>query len=152
MDKKEPGRLGTSVPERPRRRRFSATYKAKILAEADACQLPGELGALLRREGLYSSHLANWRKARLKRGVEGLHARKRGPKANPKLAESKRIAKLERELARTQARLERAEGLLELQKKVAELLAAADEDSEPGSWTSWSATPVVLASGPAARL
>jgi len=111
------------VSSKATRRRFAAAYKQRVLDEADACTKKGELGALLRREGLYSSHLAAWRSARLQDGVKGLAAKKRGPEARPAVGpEAKRVIELERELRRMTARAERAEGLVELQKKVAELL------------------------------
>jgi len=102
------------------RRRFTAVYKLKIVREADGCSKPGELGALLRREGLYSSHLVTWRRAR-ERG-ELITAPKRGRKPNPVDPSAKRVAELERENARLTARAERAEALVDLQKKVASLL------------------------------
>jgi transposase len=108
------------VPTTNRRRRFTAEYKLSIVREADACSKPGELGALLRREGLYSSHLVTWRQAR-ERG-ELLNAPKRGRKAKAVDPSAKRIAELERRLAKATARAERAEALVELQKKVAALL------------------------------
>jgi transposase len=102
------------------RRRFGASYKLKIVREAEACSKPGELGALLRREGLYSSHLTTWRRAR-DRG-ELLNEPKRGRKPRPVDPSTKRVAELERQLAKATARAERAEALVELQKKVAALL------------------------------
>jgi len=104
------------------RRRFTVEYKRRILQEADACRKPGELGALLRREGLYSSHLASWRSARARGELSGLSAKKRGPKARTPHPDAKRILQLERENRRLRARAERAEALIELQKKVAALL------------------------------
>ena len=78
------GRPDPEVPVKARRRRFSAQYKKKILEEADACKgKPGAVGALLRREGLYSSHLATWRKQREKAELDGLAPKKRGRKAKP---------------------------------------------------------------------
>ena len=114
----------TEVSSKATRRRFTAKYKAQVLAEADACTKKGELGALLRREGLYSSHLASWRAARAQHGDEGLTPQKRGPKARSasEVANNKRIVELEREARRWKARAERAEGLVELQKKVSEIL------------------------------
>jgi transposase-like protein len=104
------------------RRRFTVEYKRRILREADSCTRPGELGALLRREGLYSSHLAAWRAARA-RGEFGSRAtKKRGPKGRAGHPDPKRILQLEREVRRLRARAERAEALVELQKKVAALL------------------------------
>ena len=110
------------VLAKAQRRRFPAQYKLRILQEADACSRPGELGALLRREGLYSSHLTSWRAARGRGELEGLSAKKRGPNPKQRDARDKRIIDLEREVKRLRARAERAEGLVEVQKKVAELL------------------------------
>ena len=108
-------RPAPEVLERGTRRRFSAEYKLRILREADACKGDGDVGALLRREGLYSSHLVSWRKQR----DEGLSSRKRGRKANPS---RKRIKELERENARLRKRLKRTDLLLDIQKKASELL------------------------------
>ena len=68
------------VLAKPKRRQFSATYRLRILEEADQCRMPGEIGRLLRREGLYSSHLANWRKARREGALRGLSSKQRGAK------------------------------------------------------------------------
>lgn len=112
----------TEVKPKATRRRFTKEYKLKILKEADACKKPGELGALLRREGLWSSHLSTWRSARDRGELVGRGSRKRGPKATPKNPLEKRVRELERENARLLRRAKRAEGLVEVQKKVAELL------------------------------
>lgn len=112
----------TEVVAKARRRRFSAADKQRILHEAEQCSERGALGALLRREGLYSSHLAAWRVARQRGELAGLTPRARGPKAKPVDPRDQKIAELERETRRLQARLERAEGLIEVQKKVAQLL------------------------------
>ena len=112
----------TEVVEKARRRRFKAAEKLRILKEADRCTKPGELGALLRREGLYSSHLSAWRAARQRGELAGLTARRRGPKPQPVDARDRKIAEFERKTRRLQARLERAEGLIEVQKKVSRLL------------------------------
>jgi len=112
----------TEVTAKARRRRFTATEKLRLLRAAEACSKPGELGALLRREGLYSSHLASWRAARSRGELAGLTPRARGPKAKPVDPRDKKLAELGRENRRLQARLERAEGLIELQKKVAQIL------------------------------
>jgi transposase len=103
------------------RRRFTAAFKLKIIEEAARCVEPGALGALLRREGLYSSHLAAWRAA-AKSGALSGPARRRGPKPVPPDPHVHRILVLERALAKATARAEHAEALVELQKKVAELL------------------------------
>jgi len=107
------------VPERAKRRQFSAEYKLRILREADACKGSGEIGALLRREGLYSSHLVLWRRQRETRALTGMRARKRGPK--PKEVDP-RVKQLERENVRLQRRLKQAETIIEIQKKVAGML------------------------------
>lgn len=109
--------------DRPARRTFTAEYKKRILDEADGC-VPGdgELGALLRREGLYSSHLTTWRAQRGMGVLAGLAPKRRGRKPAPKNPLAGEVARLQRELRRALARAERAEGLVELQKKVAELL------------------------------
>jgi len=110
------------VLEKAARRRFSAEYKRKVIKEADACVRPGELGALLRREGLYSSHLSTWRAARERGEIAGLAPKKRGPAPKEKNPLAIKVAVLERESRRWQARAERAEALVELQKKVSEIL------------------------------
>jgi transposase-like protein len=104
------------------RRRYTAEYKRRILAEADACTKPGELGALLRREGLYSSILAAWRAARRRGELVGLASKRRGPKGRVPDARDKRIAELERENRKLRARAQRAEALVEVQKKLSQLL------------------------------
>jgi transposase len=121
------------VSPTPSRRRFTTAYKLKILAAAAECTRSRELAALLRREGLYSSHLAAWRAARDRGELTG-PPRRRGPTAQRVDPSAKRIAELERQVARATARAERAEALVELQKKVAALLqtlpAASDEPTE----------------------
>ena len=117
------------VSAQNRRRRFTAEYKLKIVRAADACSKTGELGALLRREGLYSSHLVDWRRAR-ERG-ELVNAPKRGRRPKAVDPSAKRVAELERKLARAEARAERAEALVELQKKVAALLGTPFPSEEP---------------------
>jgi hypothetical protein len=109
------------VPARPARRRFTPAYKLEVLRKADACTRAGELGALLRREGLYSSHLVTWRKQQ----AAGLMPKKRGRKvtADPRL---KRVeqekAALETDKRRLERRLQQAEAVIAFQKKVSELL------------------------------
>ncbi len=98
------------------RRRFTAEYKRRILKEAERCSRPGEIGALLRREGLYSSHLSAWRAARARGELAGLSPRRRGPRPRPIDARDRRIRALERENRRLAARAERAEALVEVQK------------------------------------
>lgn len=109
--------------ERPRRRSFTADYKARILREADAAAgNPGAIGALLRREGLYSSHLTKWRSDRASGGVAALGPKRRGPAPQKATADRKLVAKLKRENARLQHRLKQAEIIIEFQKKLNDLL------------------------------
>ena len=103
------------VVARPKRRQFTAEYKLRILREADACKGPGEIGALLRREGLYSSHLVLWRRQREEAAQSQLKARRRGPKAK---VQDPRVRQLERENARLQRQLKRVALLLDIQKKL----------------------------------
>jgi transposase-like protein len=109
------------VVAKAKRRRFTVEYKRKIVREADGCKTPGAIGALLRREGLYSSHLTTWRTAR-ERGELAGAPKKRGPVRRVADPRDKRITELERERTRWQKRAERAEALVELQKQVAALL------------------------------
>ncbi len=99
------------------RRRFPAEYKRRILREADTCTAPGAIGALLRREGLYSSHLTTWRAQRARGELAGLTPKQRGPAPKAKNPLAAKVATLEREVSRQTARAERAEALVELQKK-----------------------------------
>jgi transposase len=118
------GKLNQTVPNpevtpKAKRRTFSAEYKLRILDEASACRTPGERGALLRREGLYSSHLTHWRRELREGALNGLKPKKRGPKRDPLAVEN---VQLKRELARLQAQLARAETIIEVQKKLSQLL------------------------------
>ena len=121
------------VPERPVRRRFSARYKLDILAEIDAAE-PGGIGAILRREGLYSSHLVDWRRARDRGALEALARPSGRPKPNPL---AKEVDRLTRQNTRLEQRLATAERIIEIQGKVSELLgippAQPSEDDESGS-------------------
>jgi transposase-like protein len=119
----------TEVPAKARRRRFTAEYKQKVLREAERCRRPGEIGALLRREGLYSSHLVAWRAARAQGERAGLEAKRRGTKPRVRESQSQRVAELEREVGRWKRRAERAEILVELQKKVASILGIELDES-----------------------
>jgi len=117
----------TEVVAKAQRRRFTAEFKRRIVREADRCIKPGELGALLRREGLYSSHLVTWRAARDRGELEGLSPRKRGPKVAQPDPRDRKIAELERDNVRLSKRAERAEALVDLQKKLAALLGTPFE-------------------------
>lgn len=114
--KKTPDGASTEVPSKATRRRFTAKYKPRILRDAEACNQPGQISALLRREGLYSSHLTTWRKARERGELAALAPKKRGRKAKRRDARDAQIAELERDNTKLRARLERAEVLLDLQK------------------------------------
>jgi transposase len=116
------------VAEKPKRRHFSAEYRLRIVREADGCKEPGEIGALLRREGLYSSLLTAWRRQRDAGALEGLRSKKRGPKAK---AIDPRVKRLERENARLKRKLEQAETIIDIQKKVAGMLGIPLKRSEP---------------------
>ena len=121
------------VAERPARRRFSARYKLDILAEIDAAE-PGGIGAILRREGLYSSHLVDWRRARDRGALEALARPSGRPRPNPL---AKEVERLTRQNTRLEQRLATAERIIEIQGKVSELLgiplAQPSEDDESGS-------------------
>lgn len=108
-----------AVEAKPHRRRFTAEYKLRILREVERAKEPGVIGTILRREGLYSSHLVTWRRERDRVATAGLAARKRGPTATPK---DPRVMQLERENARLRRRNQQVETLLEIQKKASELL------------------------------
>jgi transposase len=112
-----------AVPEKPERRRFTAEYKLRILREADRSTEPGHLGALLRREGLYSSHLTTWRQQRQEGTLAGLAPKRRGRKANPDAALIAENERLKRETQRLAVKLRQAETIIEVQKKLSEILA-----------------------------
>jgi transposase len=118
------------VLPRAQRRIFSAEYKLQILREADQCTATGEIGALLRREGLYSSHLTAWRRQRESGALAGLSPRKRGRKKDEQAAE---MAALRRENERLRQRLAQAELIIAAQKKLAQALEALTEASEEPS-------------------
>lgn len=117
------------VEARPKRRRFTAEYKARVLRDAERCRKSGEIGALLRREGLYASHLITWRRQREKDGVAGL-SRKRGRKADPESGSTRKIVQLEAANRRLTKKLQEAEIIIAFQKKMAELWTT---QSQPGS-------------------
>ena len=122
---KKPGENpDTEVVAKAQRRQYTAEYKLRILRELDNSEGTGETGALLRREGLYSSHLTNWRRQRERGELEGLGPQKRGPKADPQAVE---LAKLQRENDRLRERLRKAELIIDVQKKVAQIFGVADE-------------------------
>jgi transposase-like protein len=117
------------VPQ-AKRRRFSAEYKLRILEEVDACSEPGEIGALLRREGLYSSHLTTWRRQRVQGQLAGLSPKRRGRKSSVNEALTKELDALKRENQRLQSRLQQAETIIEVQKKLSGLLGLALNENQ----------------------
>jgi transposase-like protein len=118
--------LKTEVVAKAKRRQHPAEYKLRILREVDECKGSGEVGALLRREGLYSSLVSKWREQRERGSLTGLSGHRRGPKVDPQAVE---IARLQRENKRLQEKLQRAELIIEVQKKVARLLGVPLEDN-----------------------
>ena len=107
--------------ERPRRRTFTADYKNRILAAVDACE-PGAIGTMLRQEGLYSSHLTDWRRERDAGGLAALAPKRRGPALRAGSAERKEIDRLERKVASLEQRLEHAQVIIDIQKKLHDIL------------------------------
>ena len=116
------GRPDPEVQGRAKRRRFSSEYKLKIVREAAACRESGQIGALLRREGLYASMLADWRRQFERGGKHALQSKQRGPKAKEKNPLAGRVAELERDKRKLERRLAEAEAVIDFQKKVHELL------------------------------
>ena len=126
------GKTSATVPDpevvaKAERRHFTAGYKRRILQEAEACTKSGEIGALLRREGLYSSHLTTWRQQREHGELQGLTSAKRGRKTDPYATE---IARLKRENERLKAQLERAELIIDVQKKVSQMLGLSPSERD----------------------
>ena len=119
------------VPAKPKRRHFTAEYKRSVLDQAEACRDDGAIGALLRREGLYSSHLTTWRRQREQGELEALAPKKRGRKstANPLAEDNQRLRK---ENARLSRRLEQAELIIDVQKKVSALLGISLPEVKTG--------------------
>lgn len=113
------------VAAKPTRRRFTAEYKLRVLREAESQREPGAIGALLRREGLYSTHLTAWRRQREGGALEAMRQRRRGRKPDPAAGARPRIVALEAENARLQERLRQAEAIITAQKKLSEILGLA---------------------------
>lgn len=123
----------SSVPDpqvlaKTERRRFTSKYKLSILEKADQCAGFGDVGALLRREGLYSSHLSTWRKARRNGTLQALAPHKRGPKSKPDLAQAREIAVLQKQVGKLQGELSKAHTIIDVQKKLSTILAALPND------------------------
>jgi transposase-like protein len=132
-DRKDMRGSNPEVAEKAKRRRFEAAYKLRVLAEADRCHEPGELGALLRREGLYSSHLTTWRKQRDTGALDALSPKQRGRKPRRQDAVALENERLARENRRLAERLRQAEVIIEVQKIVSEMLGispASQSDDE----------------------
>jgi transposase len=128
-EKREPAPANPEVSvERPKRRRFSAAYKLDILRQVDASSELGGIGEVLRREGLYSSHLTDWRKER-DQGALAAMAKKRGRK--PRDRKDDEIERLRRENEKLKERLERAETIISIQKKVSEILGIPLKPDKP---------------------
>lgn len=129
----ETSRPNPEVVAVAKRRTFSTSEKLRILAAADACVAPGDIGALLRQEGIYSSHLATWRKQRQAAGETGALAHKRGPKTDSAAAQERRVLELEKQVKRLQAKLVKADLIIDVQKKLSILLglSTGDTPSEP---------------------
>jgi transposase len=122
------GADGPTLPDKPRRRTFTADYKLAILEQYDACVGDGDKGALLRREGLYSSHIVEWRRARDAAAVEGLSPRTRQPKASPEAAA---LAKANRRIERLEADLAKHKLALDIAGKAHALLEMLAEGAAP---------------------
>ena len=118
------------VVAKPTRRQFTAAYRLRILEEADRCTKPGEVGRLLRREGLYSSHLTAWRKARRKGSLQGLSAKKRGARPSERNPLGAKVRELEEKVARLEKELHTAHTILDVQGKVAGLLGFSLKDGK----------------------
>lgn len=128
-----PADAGAEVVPRARRRKFSNADKRRILKAADACTQPGEIGALMRREGVYSSSLSTWRRQREAADLAALAPQKRGPKVDPGRADALHIAQLTRDNDKLKSQLEKAQLVIEVQKKVGALLALLEHDNKLGS-------------------
>ena len=128
-----PSDRSTAIPDpevvpKAKRRQFTAAYKLRILREADACTEPGQIGSLLRREGLYSSYLSKWRQQQEEGQLQALSSKKRGRRSqDPSAAE---LAQLQRENARLRARLEQTEIIIDVQKKLSKLLGLTADSTE----------------------
>ena len=118
------------VVAKPKRRRFTAEYRLRIVEEADQCRQPGDVGRLLRREGLYSSHLTKWREAHRNGALHGLRSKKRGVKPKASNPLEPKVRELEAKVARLEKDLHTAHTILDVQGKVAGLLGFSLEDGK----------------------
>jgi transposase-like protein len=115
------------VVEKKSRRHFTAAYKLRILQEYESCRTSGGIGALLRREGLYHSNISTWRRQRDQGALQGLTPRKRGRKAKKPDPMTQKVARLERENRQLAKKLKQAETIIEVQKKISEILGIPQE-------------------------
>ena len=127
--------LATRIPDpevvpKAKRRQFTAKYKLRIVREADACTGPDQIGSLLRREGLYSSYLSTWRQQRAEGQLQALSSKKRGRKGQDPSVEE--LVQLQRENERLRIRLEQAEIIIDVQKKLSQLLGLTTDTTESG--------------------
>ena len=125
--------LDSEVVPRARRRTFTNADKRRILQAADLCTKPGEVGALMRREGVYSSSLSTWRRQREVADLAALAPQKRGPKADPARVDAQQIAQLTRERDKLRVELDKAQLVIEVQKKVGALLDLLAATDKPGN-------------------
>lgn len=128
---KSPTEHDVEVAAVAKRRQFSPAYKRRMVQAAAACDTPGAVGALLRREGLYSSHLTSWRRELETAEQAALSPKRRGPKVDVSKAETRRIDALERDLSRLQQKLNHAELIIAAQKKLCALLGLRGEEVTP---------------------
>jgi transposase-like protein len=119
--------VGSTIP----RRQFTARYKLRILRAVDACQQPGEIGALLRREGLYHSHIQCWRRQMETGAFNGLTPKQRGRKKNPVNPQAEELVRLQKEIQRLERKLKQAEIIIDVQKKISDILSI-HQDVTPG--------------------
>jgi len=121
------------VPEKTPRRKFTAKYKLDILDKADRCTQPGQLGALLRKKDLYSSNLTTWKKQRDKGLLDAMSPKKRGRKKTEKNPLTREVARLQRDNERLQKKLKQAETIIDVQKKISEILGISQDHNEGSS-------------------
>jgi len=130
LPEKNQQRPDPEVPEKRPRRKFTAKYKLRILQETENCTELGEVGALLRREGLYSSNLTAWRKQKDQGILQGMKPKKRGRKTKEKNPLAQKVAELERANRKLQNRLKKAEIIIDVQKKISQILQMPDDPDE----------------------
>jgi transposase len=129
VTERQPNRPDPEVLEKKPRRRFTAKYKLRILAEVDTCTNPGDIGALLRREGLYYSNIYTWQRQKEKGALKGLTPKKRGRKKHEVNPLAKRVAELERDNTKLAKKLKQAETIIEVQKKISEILGISQPEN-----------------------